>query len=108
MKKLMTSDETCGDDVLLCPNCDAVWVHILKVEILTGNYRFEATTNGLKTDPRGSGEAIGNRGAIVKLYYACEICGCCGSIDFAFHKGMTYVHCVDLGENENWADLWRD
>lgn len=109
MTKLMTSDGTASDSALMCPMCGVeVGLHITKVEILTGNYSLAANSHGIKTKPEPSKKAVGNRGAIVKLYLACEICGHVGSIDFAFHKGMIYVNCEDLGEENEWCDLWRD
>jgi hypothetical protein len=109
MKKLMTSDDASSEDALLCPMCGVeVGLHITKVETLTGKYSLVANSRGIKTNPEPSKAALGNRGVIVKLYLACEICGHVGSIDFAFHKGMVFVNCEDLGEDIGWCDLWRD
>jgi hypothetical protein len=106
--RLMTADS--GDDSpLLCPICgESCGLHITKVEVLTGKYSLIANSRGIKTTPEPSKSAVGNRGAIVKLGTGCEICGHLGTIDFAFHKGETYVNCVDLGEIDEWSDLWRD
>lgn len=109
MEKLMTSDDTSSDAALMCPMCgESCGLHITKVEILTGKYSLIANSRGIKTNPEPSNAAVGNRGAIVKLGLACEICGHIGSVDFAFHKGVTFVNCEDLGEENEWSDLWRD
>ena len=109
MKNLMTNDDASSDDALMCPVCEETCgLHITKVEILTGKYSLIANSRGIKTTPEPSKSAVGNRGAIVKLGIACECCGHIGTIDFAFHKGTTYVNCEDLGEFNEWSDLWRD